>query len=247
MPERIITAMPEKSITAMPERIITAMPEKSITAMPEKSITAMPEKSITAMPEKSITAMPERIITAMPERSNSLKMSVYASLSASLMAAGAYIAIPVGPVPIVLQNMFVMTAGLLLGLRWGTAALMLYLFMGAWGLPVFAGGTGGIGRLFGPTGGYLLGYIPGVAAAALISGLPLFDRGGRFWKDAAAMTLGFLVVYAVGVPWLKMVLGLDWGGAVAAGMLPFLPGDAVKVFAGSYVAGRIRPMMGKTM
>ena len=111
----------------------------------------------------------------------SIKMMVYASLFSALMAAGAYIAIPIGPVPIVLQNMFVLMAALLLGVRWGMAAILLYLFMGACGLPVFAGGTGGIGRLFGPTGGYLLGYIPAVLITALISRnrLPINAHGLR--------------------------------------------------------------------
>ncbi|SLM28237.1 BioY family protein [Desulfamplus magnetovallimortis] len=173
-------------------------------------------------------------------KATSIKMTVYASLFASLMAAGAYIAIPVGPVPIVLQNMFVLMAGLLLGTRWGAAAVLLYLFMGACGLPVFAGGTGGIGRLFGPTGGYLLGYIPAVLTAGFIAKIP----GNRlpFYKNILAMTAGSLVVYAAGVPWLKFVTGMGWTKAAAAGMIPFLPGDLLKIFAGSYIIHRISPM-----
>ncbi|RZW12719.1 MAG: biotin transporter BioY, partial [Desulfobulbaceae bacterium] len=95
-----------------------------------------------------------------------LKLMVYASLMATLTAVGAYIAIPIGPVPIVLQNLFVMLAGLLLGGRWGLTSVGVYLLAGAVGLPVFAGGTGGIGKFIGPTGGYLLGF----AAAAYVIG-----------------------------------------------------------------------------
>ncbi len=91
-----------------------------------------------------------------------LRMMVYASLLAALTAAGAYLAIPIGPVPIVLQNLFILLAGLLLGSRWGLASVSVYLLTGALGLPVFAGGLGGIGRLVGPTGGYLVGFLPAV-------------------------------------------------------------------------------------
>ncbi|MDQ1330177.1 MAG: biotin transport system substrate-specific component, partial [Thermodesulfobacteriota bacterium] len=89
-------------------------------------------------------------------------MMAYASLLAALTAVGAYIAIPVGPVPIVLQSLFILLAGLLLGSTWGVAGVGIYLLAGAFGLPVFAGGAGGIGRFLGPTGGYLLGFLPAV-------------------------------------------------------------------------------------
>jgi biotin transport system substrate-specific component len=100
--------------------------------------------------------------TSIMDPSTSLRMTVYASLMAALIAAGAYMALPIGPVPIVLQNLFVFLSGLLLGPRWGVASIGVYLMAGALGLPVFAGGVGGIGRFAGPTGGYLLGYLPAV-------------------------------------------------------------------------------------
>ncbi len=110
--------------------------------------------------------------------------------------------------------------------------MLLYLFMGACGFPVFAGGTGGIGRLFGPTGGYLLSYIPAVLITAFIA-----EKGGaKLWVNVLAMAAGSLVVYAVGVPWLKLVTGMTWTKAVSVGMVPFIVGDAVKIFAGSYIA-----------
>ena len=120
-----------------------------------------------------------------------LRMTVYASLMAAFIAAGAYMAIPVGPVPIVLQNLFVMLTGLLLGPKWGLASVTVYLLAGVCGLPVFAGGTGGIGRIAGPTGGYLLGYLPAVFIIGWIS------RAGGHRKvfDIAAMVIGTAVVY----------------------------------------------------
>ncbi|MCP4718315.1 MAG: biotin transporter BioY, partial [Desulfobacteraceae bacterium] len=93
---------------------------------------------------------------------NQLKMTVYTALFVALIAMGAFIAIPIGPVPIVLQNMFVLLAGIILGPVWGLACVGIYLLIGLAGLPVFAGGTSGIGKLFGPTGGYLIAYLPAV-------------------------------------------------------------------------------------
>jgi len=173
--------------------------------------------------------------------SNTLKMTIYTALFAALIAAGAFISIPVGPVPIVLQNMFVLMAALVLGPRWGLAAILLYLFMGACGFPVFSGGTGGMGRLFGPTGGYLLGYIP----AVVITGILAKNMGHRPLTDALAMLAGSLVVYGAGVPWLKFVTGMPWDKALALGLVPFIIGDIIKIAAGTWAAGVIRRVMDK--
>jgi biotin transport system substrate-specific component len=168
-----------------------------------------------------------------------LRPMVYASLFAALMAAGAYLAIPIGPVPVVLQNMFVFLAGLLLGSRWGLASVAVYLLAGACGLPVFAGGTGGLGRFAGPTGGFLLGYLPVVA---LIGRLTERRRAG-IATDALAMAAGALVLYACGVPWLKLVTGMPFGKALAVGMLPFLLGDALKIAAAVLIARSLRSIV----
>jgi biotin transport system substrate-specific component len=164
---------------------------------------------------------------------------VYASLFAALIAAGAFLAIPIGPVPIVLQNMFVLLAGILLGNRWGLATVGLYLLAGLIGLPVFAGGTAGIGRIFGPTGGYLIGYLP----AVFLTGLIREHSDKPVLSDAIAMICGTLVVYAVGVPWLKIVTGMTWAKAITAGMLPFLIGDGLKIAAAVAIAKTLRPIV----
>jgi biotin transport system substrate-specific component len=171
--------------------------------------------------------------------SHTLRMTVYASLFGALTAAGAYLFIPIGPVPIVLQNMFVFLAGVLLGSRWGLASVAIYLLAGLCGLPVFAGGTGGIGRILGPTGGFLLGYLPVV----FLIGLVAEQRPGRMTWDVAAMLAGTVVLYACGVAWLKWVTAMPLGKALAAGMLPFLPGDALKIAAAALIARAVRPVM----
>jgi len=171
-----------------------------------------------------------------------LKRMVYAALMAALTAAGAYIAIPVGPVPIVLQNLFIMLAGLLLGGRWGLISVAVYLLAGAVGLPVFAGGTGGVGKFVGPTGGYLLGF----AAAAYLIGIISESGRGRVAIDVIAMVAGTLIIYAVGVSWLKVVTGMSFSKALTVGMLPFLIGDAIKIAAAIPIARALRPIMDGT-
>ncbi len=173
------------------------------------------------------------------DSSNQLRMMVYASLFAALTAVGAFIAIPIGPVPIVLQNMFVYLAGLLLGARWGLASVGVYLLAGAFGLPVFAGGLGGIGRFIGPTGGYLIGYLPTVFLIAKIS----HRARPRAVTDVLAMIGGTLVLYACGVTWLKIVTGMPPAKALALGMAPFVVGDALKIAAAAAIARALRPIM----
>ena len=175
----------------------------------------------------------------MDSTAHQLRWMVYASLMAALTAAGAYIAIPIGPVPIVLQNLFVMLAGLLLGRRWGLISIGVYLAAGAVGLPVFAGGTGGLGKFIGPTGGYLLGF----AAAAFLIGAISEKGRGKIAIDLAAMIAGSLVIYLFGVAWLKAVTGMSLFKAVSVGMLPFLPGDAVKIAAAIPIAKTLRPII----
>jgi biotin transport system substrate-specific component len=171
--------------------------------------------------------------------SSELKMTVYSALFVALIAMGAFIAIPIGPVPIVLQNMFVLLAGIILGPVWGVACVSIYLLIGLAGLPVFAGGTSGIGKLFGPTGGYLLAYLPAVFVTGAIS------KGLKksIASDLLAMTTGSLIVYAIGVPWLKTAFSLSWQKAIAAGMLPFLIGDGLKIAAAAVMAQKIRPLI----
>jgi biotin transport system substrate-specific component len=171
-----------------------------------------------------------------------LRPIISASLFAALTAVGAYLFVPIGPVPIVLQNMFVFLAGLVLGSRWGLASVALYLLAGLCGLPVFAGGTGGLGRLFGPTGGFLLGYLP----AVFLIGAIAERRPGRMRWDVVAMGVGSAVLYACGVPWLKAVTGMPWAKAASVGMLPFLVGDALKIAAAALIAKAVRPVMNRS-
>ena len=168
-----------------------------------------------------------------------LRWMVLASLMAALTAVGAYIYVPIGPVPIVLSTLFVLLSGLLLGSRWGLASMGLYLLVGAIGIPVFAGGKGGVAHFFGPTGGYLFGY----ALASWITGLISEHSRGLIMLDILSVIIGSLVIYSLGVPWLKMVTQMSWPKALIMGMVPFLIGDAVKASVALILARAIRPVL----
>ena len=170
-----------------------------------------------------------------------LQWIVYASLMAALTAVGAYIHIPVGPVPIVLQNLFVLLAGLLLGSRWGVTSAGIYLLVGAIGIPVFAGAKGGIAHFLGPTGGYLFGF----AACAFIVGWLSENLESRSYGDILAVMIGSIAIYLFGVPWLKVVTGMPWEKAVMVGMVPFLLGDGLKAAAAVILVRAIRPLVNR--
>jgi biotin transport system substrate-specific component len=162
------------------------------------------------------------------------------SLFAALTAAGAFIAIPVGPVPIVLQNVFAVLSGLVLGPVMGSAAVGLYLLAGVIGLPVFAGGTGGIAPFAGPTGGYLPGYLLAALIAGLIAGRPGNKTKTPLWRIITAVSAGLLILYVPGVTWLKFSGKLSWTKALLAGFVPFIIGDIVKGIAAVLIAPRLR-------
>ena len=151
----------------------------------------------------------------------------WASLMASLIAVGAYLAIPVGPVPISMQTFFVMLAGFVLGSAYGALAVAIYLAAGCLGLPVFAGGTSGVAKLVGPTGGFLLGFV----LLAAISGVAMRDRSQPLtWLRGLGWgALATVVALALGVQWLKIALDFGWHEALDKGVWPFLPGAVFKL------------------
>ena len=168
-----------------------------------------------------------------------LRWIVLASLMAALTAVGAYIHVPIGPVPIVLSTLFVLLSGLLLGSRWGLTSMGLYLLVGAIGMPVFAGGKGGFAHFFGPTGGYLLGYL----VAAWITGFISKRSQDLLILDFFAVLVGSLVIYGVGVPWLRMITQMSWPKTLMVGMVPFLIGDAIKAAVAVALARSVRPIL----
>ena len=161
-----------------------------------------------------------------------IRRTVLTAVFTALIAAGAFIAVPVGPVPIVLTTLFVVLSGLLGGFRIGVTSVFIYLILGILGLPVFAGGAGGFAVITGPTGGYLFGYLLSAALAGLI-----FRMGNWSSKKiivllvSAAALAGAAIIYIPGLLWLKLTLGMEWGKALKVGLLPFIPGDILKTIA----------------
>ena len=172
---------------------------------------------------------------------NSLRGMVYASLFGALTALGAYMIIPIPPVPITLQTLFLGLAGALLGGRLGALSQTVYLLLGIIGLPVFAGGKAGLGVLFGPTGGYLIGF---VAAAFVIGKLTAIKtRPGFLWL-CFSLVSGTAVLYGFGVLQLALVARLTPVQALAVGVLPFLPGDGIKILLTAWVALKLQDRLG---
>lgn len=134
------------------------------------------------------------------------------------------IPLPFTPVPLTGQTFAVLLVGAALGARRGFASLGLYLLSGLAGLPVFAGGAAGMTHLFGPTGGYLLGF---VAAAYVIGWLAERGLERSLRTSLLPFALGTLIIYALGAGWLALYVGPQ--AALAKGVLPFLPGDLLKL------------------
>jgi biotin transport system substrate-specific component len=173
---------------------------------------------------------------------NSLRLTVYASLFTALIIVGGYLSLPfpLSPVPIVLADFFVIMAGLILGAAWGGASVGIFVLLGLVGLPVFAGGKAGLAVLFGPTGGFVIGYLAGAVLAGWVGGRGKPSRG----KDALAVGLGFFMLFALGVIGLRLSLHAGWDKALALGALPFLPGTLIKMVVIWLVAPRLRGLIG---
>ena len=174
---------------------------------------------------------------------------VLIALFAAITAAFAVfppVQIPVVPAPIVVQNIGVMLAGAILGARRGGLALLLFVVLVALGMPLLTGWKGGFGVILGPTGGFVLSWIP----AAFVVGAMVEKFWSRlnFWNLLLCNVVGgIVVVYALGIPWLAAVAGLELGPALA-GSAVFIPGDVVKAVIASFAAlvvKRSYPLIGR--
>jgi len=140
--------------------------------------------------------------------------------------------IPFSPVPITGQTLAVLLTGLLLGKRRGTAAIVAYLAQGAAGLPFFAGGKSGVVTLFGPTGGYLFGF---VAAGYIVGMLSELRFKRSLFQAASSLVLGNIIIYLFGLLWLARFVGESQ--VLQLGFYPFLVGDLLKILLGVVLVG----------
>lgn len=151
------------------------------------------------------------------------------AVAAALIAVCAWITVPTPPIPVTMQLFAIFFALGYLGGKRGTVAVLVYLLLGAVGVPVFSGFGGGIGKLLGPTGGYLFGFL----FSALLYWLITAKCGEKLPVMLAAMVAALLVCYAVGTAWFVLRYtadgGTTFGGALATCVVPFLPWDAAKL------------------
>lgn len=161
---------------------------------------------------------------------------VLVSLFTALTAAGAFIRIPLPPVPITLQTLFAMLAATVLPPAMATLSIVVYLLLGIIGLPIFTAGSG-LGALLSPTGGYLIGMVPAVFLGSLI--MKLLHKGNRIQSFSAAVS-ATLIIYIVGLWWLSESMDLSLTATLSAGLLPFIPGDILKIIVTAAVAPSVR-------
>ena len=188
----------------------------------------------------TITKQVNNRIDTMYEQT-SVRPMIYAAIFAAMTAIGAFIRIPIpaSPVPITLQVFFVLLAGLLLGSKWAGMSMIVYVMLGIIWFPVFSGGLSGIGVLLGPTGGYLIGFIPG----AFVTGLVTETFGRSTLAAACAMIAGIAAIYLLGAFQLSVVAGLSVPQSVVIGVLPFLPGDSIKLAAALIISRLADPVI----
>lgn len=167
------------------------------------------------------------------------------ALFAAVISVASFISIPLGAVPITLQTFGIFSALMLLGGRRGTVSVAVYIALGAVGLPVFSGFTGGVGRLFDATGGFILGFV----AAALLYWLLTRVLGTSLIATVISTVAAHLALYAVGVSWFFFGYsdGVGFFSALAATLLPCLLPDAIKLFLAILVCEKIKKRLNKPL
>ncbi|MDK2870188.1 MAG: biotin transport system substrate-specific component [Pyrococcus sp.] len=160
---------------------------------------------------------------------------VLSGVFAALTAVGAQISVPLGPVPFTFQVLMVFLSGLVLGAKLGTLSQVIYLLLGALGLPVFARFSGGIIHIYGPTGGYLLAF----PIAAFISGY-FSEKTKSSWGKLGGCLLGLGIIYILGWVRLGIWLDMDFKKAFYLGVAPFIVFDIIKALIALVISERIK-------
>ena len=188
------------------------------------------------------------------DRSKQVAMMVLTALMTGILCVTGPISIPIGPVPISIGVLVLFLTVYVLGTKYATIACVLYLILGLAGLPVFAGHQGGLSKLAGPTGGYLIGYIPMVIIAGVIIDITKKNRDNRINEasgaadavapagndrlkkglikaiiQGAGMLLAVVVLYAFGTAWFVISTGTPVGAALSLCVIPFIPADLIKI------------------
>jgi biotin transport system substrate-specific component len=191
---------------------------------------ALPRLDRTTSADRGLTIADFFVPIRVGERLNSRVRDVVLVITGAVfiyLTSRIAIPIPGNPIPITGQTFGVLLVGGALGFRRGLAAVSLYVLLGVVGLPFFAESKGGIAVILGASGGYLIGFI---AAGAIVGRLAELGWDRRFVGALGAMLVGSVVLYAIALPWLKVVTGMTWQDTVQKGLVPFLLGDTLKVF-----------------
>ena len=174
---------------------------------------------------------------------------VLTALFAALISAGCFIQIPLpGGVPVAIQDMLAMLSGMILGPLYGTGAVVIFLVLGCIGLPVFTGKAGVQVILAGPTGGFLIGYLLGALAAGLVlAALLPFGRKHSTAASYVVITIAALaatfILFACGIVRFMQLTGYGFGKTIAAVLVPFIPGNIIKIVLMVMLTKKFRPIV----
>ena len=169
------------------------------------------------------------------DRKKTFKITMCA-LFAALTAICSQIQIPLPQIPINLALFSVCMAGAVLGAGYGSLSIIVYVLLGAVGVPVFVGFKGGFATITGPTGGYIVGYI----VCAFVTGFIIKFTKGKIYHMALAMVVGIALCYVLGTIWFMILTGNSLVVSLGYCVLPFLPGDAIKIVLASTITYRLR-------
>lgn len=166
-----------------------------------------------------------------------VKIMVQVALATAVICVLAPLSIPIGPVPISLTILAIYLGLYALNWRLGTLSIVLYILLGLVGLPVFSGFSAGPVKLFGPTGGYIIGFI----FVGIIAGIFIDRFEGKIYMHIIGMIIGVFVCYLFGTIWFVQVMeGYTYAKALAVCVYPFIPADAIKMVIAVLVGPAIR-------
>lgn len=178
----------------------------------------------------------------------STKEMTLVAMFTGLTAIGAFISIPVGPVPITLQTLFVILSGLILGPKLGALSQIVYIILGLVGVPIFAGFTGGLQSIMKPSFGFVIGFVFAAYIVGKIAHKEATISTNNIW---IASLVGTIVIYSFGLPYMYYMLnivmakGFSFIVVLRMGCLLFLPGDLAKFILASMVAIKTLPILNK--
>lgn len=153
----------------------------------------------------------------------------------AIISICAWISVPMVPIPITLQTLGVFITASILGAKLGTVSIIIYILLGAVGLPVFSNFTGGFGILLSPTGGFIIGFIFTALTIGIVTSLK-----NSILTNTLAMLLGLLLCYLFGTLWYCIYANVDFITAVLICVVPFLLGDAIKIIVASILVTKLK-------